>query len=512
MKWKRCFVIALMPGMLLVFSFASAAQIYSDPQNRFRVEVPPGWTVTPLNADSVSFVHGSSYLTILIYHGSSDLAGLIASLAGQIGRQWRELTETGRSGAVLAGLNGVSVTYSGINPKGMEAYLTLSGVASGDHTFVLVQSAPKAELALVKGAFDQMQRSFTTGRIEAAEVPAKSTLSEKATLAVPLAPTRSANGDFTVYLPAEWSINSSSQGDVLTMVPSGKTQPSIIVVIVSVSDLRYQTRIAGCSRGFNPFGNILMQCVIPSVQMQLQDSSRSWSPGESLQLVIERLQQSHWQGLSFGHPDLIPISASQAFYQVLSSGPMGPLDHWGTITVYHLPNPMLGPGKVTSLALIAGCSVPASQAESWRDLCAGVIHSVRPAPGWGSRFTTALIGIYAQEADILIKMGQAIVKGFKVQQQMIDSAGRAVQRMQLEAFERRQEAMVHDTRHWVAALAGEELVRDPETGKIYPVPYGYQTYCIDDNPLDPTILLGNDISPGTWVGNHVCKRRLPVEN
>jgi hypothetical protein len=58
---------------------------------------------------------------------------------------------------------------------------------------------------------------------------------------------------------------------------------------------------------------------------------------------------------------------------------------------------------------------------------------------------------------------------------------------------------------------GEELVRDPDTGRVHAVPYGYRTYCIDNNPLDPTILAGNDISRGMSVGNHVCTRQLPVE-
>ncbi len=129
-----------------------------------------------------------------------------------------------------------------------------------------------------------------------------------------------------------------------------------------------------------------------------------------------------------------------------------------------------------------------------------MIRCVHPTPDWVSRFSEALVATYVQEANILVQMGETAAVGFAARQQMISAAGEAVRQMQLETFEQRQAAMVHDTRHWVAALAGEELVRDPDTGKVYAVPCGYRTYYIDDNPLDPTILAGNDMSRGTPPG------------
>jgi hypothetical protein len=323
---------------------------------------------------------------------------------------------------------------------------------------------------------------------------------------VPLTPTHSPDGSVSVALPAGWNINASSQGDSLTMTPAGRTQPSVIMALFTVSDLRYAARITACSRSFNPLGNMLTSCVIPSVRMQLQDSSRPWTPQEAAQIVMQRLQQTG--RASFGLPQWNPVSPTQAYYRVSSTGPGGVLDNWGSITMFHFANPTLGPGEVTSLALLAGCSAPSGQAESFYATCAGIIRSLRPSPEWGNRFASVLVNGYAQEAQALINMGWNVANNFAYRQQMITAAGQAVQEMQQEAFERRQAQIVHDAEHWSAALRGDDIVRDPQTGKLYSVPHGYQQYCIDDNALDPTIIASNgtDVMPGSLAGKHVCAR------
>src|SRR5579885_2117913 len=323
---------------------------------------------------------------------------------------------------------------------------------------------------------------------------------------VPLTPTHSPDGAVAVALPAGWNINASPQGDSLTMTPAGRTQPSVIMALFTVSDLRYATRFTACSRSFNPLGNILTSCVVPSVRMQLQDSSRPWTPQEAAQIIMQRLQQTG--RVSFGAPQWSPASPAQAYYRVSSTGAEGALDNWGSITMFHFANPMLGPGEITSLALLAGCSAPSGQAESFYATCAGIIHSLRPSPAWGNRFAATLVNGYAQEAQALINMGRSTANSFAYRQQMIAEAGRAVQQMQQEAFERRQAQIVHDAEQWSAALRGEDLVRDPQTGKLYSVPHGYQQYCSGDYSLDPTIIASNgtDVMPGSWAGKHVCAR------
>jgi len=326
---------------------------------------------------------------------------------------------------------------------------------------------------------------------------------------VPLTPTQAPGGDFSVAVPAGWIISGSAQADSFTIAPVGKMQPSVTFTIIGVSDLRYAAQIKSCTRSFHPFGDILTTCVIPAVRMQLQDSSFPWTPQQAAQAILQRLQQTG--RVSFGPPRFTTESATKIYYKVSSTGISGPLENWGTITVFHLPNQILGPGMVTSLAWIAGCSAPAGEAETFYDTCAGIIHSTRPAPGWATRFATALVTQYQQEAQALISMGRAVIQNSFYRSQMITAAGQAVQQMQMDTFFRRQAQIVHDADHWSAALRGEDIVRDPRTGMLYPVPHGYQQYCGDDNLLNPTIIAGNglDVKLGSWAGNHQCTQILP---
>src|SRR5579875_3716480 len=55
---------------------------------------------------------------------------------------------------------------------------------------------------------------------------------------VPLTPTHAPGGDFSIAVPAGWTISGSPQADSFTITPAGKMQPSVTFAIIGVSDLR----------------------------------------------------------------------------------------------------------------------------------------------------------------------------------------------------------------------------------------------------------------------------------
>jgi hypothetical protein len=277
------------------------------------------------------------------------------------------------------------------------------------------------------------------------------------------------------------------------------------VAIVSISDLRYQAAIGRCSQGFRPFGDLLTECIIPSVRMQLADSSRQWTTQQSVELILQRLQQAGLQ--AFGQPKIEPASNSKAFYEVPSRSPMGQFETWGSITLYNLPNPALGRGMVTTLALIAGCSAPSRQVETFRHVCAGALRSFRATPEWSSRIASAIADGYSQEAQILLRIGQNVVQGFAAREQMINSAGQAMQKMQYDSFEARQAALMNYGQSEIATLAEEDLVRDPNTGGLVPVPLGYSSHCVDST--GSKMLSGNNLAPGRSQNGYICARMVP---
>jgi hypothetical protein len=124
-----------------------------------------------------------------------------------------------------------------------------------------------------------------------------------------------------------------------------------------------------------------------------------------------------------------------------------------------------------------------------------VLNSFRPAPAWQGRIAAGLVAIYAQEADILVQMGRTAVRGAAVQQQMIAGFGRSMQQMQLRTFQALQARSYRTGQDWIATFAGNENLRDPATGKVCSVPYGYGSYCLDDRGATPTVLMGADMAP-----------------
>jgi hypothetical protein len=141
---------------------AQRATTYNDPQNRFTLQTPAGWSATALNADAVQFAAAPAYLTVMVFQGGEPET-LLAAIARQTGAQWHSFAEARRGATQLGGRAGTYVTYAGTNPKGVDAYLQMLAVADGPRTFLLMMSAPKADYARVRAAFDQMELSFRMG-------------------------------------------------------------------------------------------------------------------------------------------------------------------------------------------------------------------------------------------------------------------------------------------------------------------------------------------------------------
>lgn len=327
---------------------------------------------------------------------------------------------------------------------------------------------------------------------------------------VPLFPSVSPDGAFKASVPRGWTITSPPSGDSFVIAPAGDIQQSAYFIVVDISDLRFRAQLAACSRGFQPFGNLLTQCTIPSVRTQLADSSHKWMPAEGLGLVLQEMQASG--SGRFGAPSLIPISSTsstaQAFYRVVGTGPRGTVERWGVVTMIYLPNPMLDPRAVTSLAVIAGCSAPSAVASGLRRTCAGMIESYRLSPAWVSRLTSGMVSIYEQEGQILLQMGYTAVRGFQAREAMINSFSQAMQQIQWQTFQAIQARSYVNGQDWIAAFGGNTLMKDPETGEIIPVPFGYPSYGLDDRGAAPRVLAGPDERPGASIGSAVSQRAL----
>lgn len=169
-------------------SFAQQAGTFNDPQGRFSLAVPAGWKAAPLNADAVQLSSSGAYVTAMVLAGS-DASMFIDAIGRQTGGQWRGFAQARRGETRMAGRAGVYAVYAGTNPAGIQAYLELMAAADRGRTFLIMVSAPQADFARLKPAFDQIEQGLQiTAAAAATSAPAPPVPAGAVTPRAPAAP------------------------------------------------------------------------------------------------------------------------------------------------------------------------------------------------------------------------------------------------------------------------------------------------------------------------------------
>src|SRR5581483_831280 len=120
---------------------AWAQSSYSDPQGRFHVRVPAGWSAGAQGPDAVVLNSGPVYVTVMAWQ-RGDAAGVMAEVASQIRGQWRGFTEAAHGESRLSGLPGLYVTYAGVPPKSADSYLICTAAGRDGVTYMLMAQVP----------------------------------------------------------------------------------------------------------------------------------------------------------------------------------------------------------------------------------------------------------------------------------------------------------------------------------------------------------------------------------
>ena len=163
---------ASMVAMLTLLTGSARAEDYRDPQGRFSFGIPGGWTATPRGNGVVIAINGAGPFVVLeIVPGGNADRNRISAAVGQIGGQWRNFTQGEAGGKTLAGRAGFYVFFDGLNPGGVQATLRVVGTYVGDDAYVLLMSAPAAEMGRYSAAFKQIESSLAIGPGLAAPTP-----------------------------------------------------------------------------------------------------------------------------------------------------------------------------------------------------------------------------------------------------------------------------------------------------------------------------------------------------
>ena len=140
----------------------AAASTYRDPQGRFQIPVPPGWTADQAG-DGARISRGSSYANVLVAGGASSPSALVQQIAQQVGTQWKNFQMVQNGQWNLGGLPAEFGVYTGTNPKGSPALLRIVATSG----FVLLMSVPQSDWEALKADLRQIESGFSTGRAPA---------------------------------------------------------------------------------------------------------------------------------------------------------------------------------------------------------------------------------------------------------------------------------------------------------------------------------------------------------
>jgi hypothetical protein len=330
--------------------------------------------------------------------------------------------------------------------------------------------------------------------------------------AVPFAPTSSSQGDFSILVPSGWTITEVPGSPLATIISSpGQTAPAVYLVLLAASDIRYQTMLNRCTQQYarNPLfaPDLISSCVAPAVRGQLADSRYQWNATEALQAILQMFSSP---SATFQVTSSKDISQGVLEYRLSSMENGQPLQHWGDVSMSYLPNPLLsqaGRPGVTSLALVTGCRASSEQEIAFRNMCASVLGSFRPAPNWGQNVARQFMQVYQQETRTLLRMGTSVAANIGVTRSMIGNFGASMQQMQTQAYQQIQNVNYRTQQNWTATLGQNVNMRDPVTGKVYTLPEGYKNYCLDGTGSE--VLMGEDVTLGRTVGKSTqCARML----
>jgi len=156
----------------LLIANTFAAGVYRDPQGRFSLDVPSGWSGGAAGG-MTRFVSGNAYTLIHFIDGGAADPRRVVQFTEQFGQQWRNYRRVQNGNAQLGGLRGGFAIYSGTNPKGVEAIVKAVSVPLGQDAIVVLSSCPTSEWFAKKQDIESFERSFSASSRAPASEPAR---------------------------------------------------------------------------------------------------------------------------------------------------------------------------------------------------------------------------------------------------------------------------------------------------------------------------------------------------
>ena len=158
--------IALLFILSVSTSLQTQAQTYHDPNGRFTVSIPANCKTFSPNGDMLQINCGDASFNIMETAGG-PAASQLQNVEGQYATQWGNFRKT--AGGEGSDGHSAFALYTGVNPRGVPAWLKLVAIEKG---WILMETTPQASVASNKLMLERMGSSFRTGsEVAAASEP-----------------------------------------------------------------------------------------------------------------------------------------------------------------------------------------------------------------------------------------------------------------------------------------------------------------------------------------------------
>jgi hypothetical protein len=139
----------------------SGSGMYQDPQGRYSLAVPDGWSATPqADSGSLQLSFGSSWAMVIAASGS-DPVDVNHQVAQQIQSQFHDFKLLNEGNLQVNGHASHGTTATGVNPKGMRvSVLVLSISAGSGHFLTVISSSPNDQAKTINATVVQMAQSI----------------------------------------------------------------------------------------------------------------------------------------------------------------------------------------------------------------------------------------------------------------------------------------------------------------------------------------------------------------
>lgn len=142
----------------------NSGNTYNDPQGRFTVAIPQGWTPAPQGdsgATGVMISQGTSYAVLAPWGNANQPGDIVMNLAGQFQSKYQNFVMGQRGPSKLNGMDIAFGKFTATNANGVPVAMVIIGIAGpGGHYYMLLSSVSQSDEQATGAALNTILQSI----------------------------------------------------------------------------------------------------------------------------------------------------------------------------------------------------------------------------------------------------------------------------------------------------------------------------------------------------------------